>query len=194
MGTVFKTCFKFSCLCYESNRGSAVFRSDLHNKIISTDLSGSKFQLPLGKFEGHAWTFKVSKTVFSGLTLKLSEGHTRLTLLIFCSSRSDIHLIASTWTALFFFPYHSKINWQRVYMCCRDLKSKCAIRLRAAKDTREIFSLSALFLCCLCEISVLLWQWQTHPLIYLCWSFLQIWVKVPFIAPVSSLFAFISSR
>ena len=37
-------------------------------------------------------------------------------------------------------------------MCSRDLKSKCAIRLGATKDTREIFSLSALFLCCLCEI------------------------------------------
>lgn len=37
-------------------------------------------------------------------------------------------------------------------MCSRDLKSKRAIKLGATKDTREIFSLSALFLCCLCEI------------------------------------------
>lgn len=37
-------------------------------------------------------------------------------------------------------------------MCSRDVKSKRAIRLGATKDTREIFSLSTLFLCCLCEI------------------------------------------
>lgn len=37
-------------------------------------------------------------------------------------------------------------------LCSRDLKSKRAIKLKATKDTTEIFSLSALFLCCLCEI------------------------------------------
>lgn len=70
----------------------------------------------------------------------------------FCPSRSDIQLMARTYAALFFSLYHSKIKWQQVHMPSRDLKSKCAISLGASKDTREIFSLSALFLCCLCEI------------------------------------------
>lgn len=48
------------------------------------------------------------------------------------------------WPILFF---HFKINWQFICVCSKNLKSKCAIKLGATKDTREIFRLSGLFLC-----------------------------------------------